>query len=86
MYYLGLDIGSTTAKVVLTKDGESVFTKYERHYSRVREKARELVDEAGSYTGGEKVRVAISGSAGLGLAEAIDVPFVQEVFATSEVV
>ncbi len=86
MYYLGLDIGSTTAKVVLTKDGESVFTKYERHFSRVREKARELIDEACGYTGGAKVRVAISGSAGLGLAEAIDVPFVQEVFATSEVV
>ena len=86
MYYLGLDIGSTTAKIVLMKDGRSVFEKYERHYSRVREKARELIEQARDIAGGETVKTAISGSAGLGLAEAINVPFVQEVFATGEVV
>ncbi|MGN1227612.1 MAG: BadF/BadG/BcrA/BcrD ATPase family protein, partial [Christensenellales bacterium] len=35
---------------------------------------------------GVEIRVAISGSAGLGLANAINLPFVQEVFATSELV
>ena len=86
MFSLGLDIGSTTAKAVLSRDGEVLFQKYERHFSRVREKARELAQEAKAYADGEKIMVAISGSAGLGLAEAIGVPFVQEVFATSEVV
>jgi len=86
MYYLGLDIGSTTAKIVLVRDGETVFSKYERHFSRVREKARELIEQTREYAGDERLRMAISGSAGLGLAEATGVPFVQEVFATSEVV
>ena len=86
MYFLGLDIGSTTAKAVLVKGREIVYSKYERHFSRVREKARELVGEVRGLVSGESLRVAISGSAGLGLAEAVDVPFVQEVFATSEVV
>ena len=86
MYRLGLDIGSTTAKIVLMKDGVCVFEKYERHYSRVREKARELIEQARSIAGNERMMTAISGSAGLGLAEAIDVPFVQEVFATGEAV
>lgn len=86
MYCLGLDIGSTTAKAVLTCGDEVIFKKYERHFSRVREKAQSLIEEARTRAGDEEVFVAISGSAGLGLAEAISVPFVQEVFATSEVV
>jgi len=86
VYYLGLDIGSTTAKAVLVKDDQIIYSNYERHFSRVREKARELIEEARNHAGVEPVKVAISGSAGLGLAEAINVPFVQEVFATSEVV
>ena len=86
MYYLGLDIGSTTAKAVLVKDEQIIYSNYERHFSRVREKARELIEEARRYAGNDTVKAAISGSAGLGLAEAINVPFVQEVFATSEVV
>ncbi len=86
MFSLGLDIGSTTAKAVLMRDGEVVFQKYERHFSKVREKAKSLIREAAAYAGDEPANVAISGSAGLGLAEAIGVPFVQEVFATSEVV
>ena len=86
MYALGLDIGSTTAKAVLVRGEEVVFQKYERHFSRVREKALSLVEEARALAGDEPVSVAISGSAGLGLAETIGVPFVQEVFATGEVV
>ncbi len=83
---LGLDIGSTTAKIVVIKDGEIVFSKYERHFSQVRTKAVELLKQAEPFLKGEKFYAAISGSAGLGLAKAADVPFVQEVFATAQVV
>ena len=86
MDFLGLDIGSTTAKAVLVRGGKVIYQKYDRHFSRVREKARELVEEVKQLIGGERIKVAVSGSAGLGLAEAAEVPFVQEVFATSEVV
>ena len=86
MDFLGLDIGSTTAKAVLVRGGKVIYQKYDRHFSRVRERARELVEEVRQLIGGERIKVAVSGSAGLGLAEAADVPFVQEVFATSEVV
>ena len=37
-------------------------------------------------TGGAPVSVAVSGSAGLGLANACGLPFVQEVYATSKIV
>ena len=86
VYSLGIDIGSTTAKIVLRKGEEVLFERYERHFSQVREKTAELLRLVSEITGDEQISAAISGSAGLGLAEAAHIPFVQEVFATGEVV
>lgn len=83
---IGLDIGSTTAKIVLIENGKIIFQKYERHLSLVRRKTLELLGEAAPYIKGRPFTVALSGSAGLGLAEAASIPFVQEVFATGETV
>ena len=86
---IGIDIGSTTAKIVAVEDGRVVFECYERHFSQVRAKALELVGRARAcFRSGKDapVKVAISGSAGLGLADAAGIPFVQEVFATGETV
>ncbi len=85
-YSLGIDVGSTTAKVVLTRSGKIIFERYERHFSRVKEKCAELLSLIRNVTLDENVSVAFSGSAGLGISEAIGVPFVQEVFATAEVI
>ena len=85
-YSLGIDIGSTTAKIVLRKGEEVLFERYERHFSQVREKTAELLHLISGITGDGTIAAAISGSAGLGLAEAADIPFIQEVFATGEVV
>ncbi|MBQ7337542.1 MAG: 2-hydroxyacyl-CoA dehydratase [Clostridia bacterium] len=95
IYALGIDIGSTTVKVVLYASaaddkggigGACIYEKYVRHYSAVREKTLELLREVVPLVGDAPVAVAISGSAGLGLSEATGVAFVQEVFATGEVV
>ena len=83
---LGLDIGSTTAKACLRQGDRILFETYERHYSQVREKTAELLRRAQAFAGSRPVRVALSGSAGLGLAEASGISFVQEVFATAELV
>ena len=83
---LGIDIGSTTAKLVLIDDGEVVYEKYERHFSQVRQKTIEMIQAIRPMLEGRNFYAAISGSAGLGLAEAAHLPFVQEVYATGEVV
>ncbi|MBE6596543.1 MAG: 2-hydroxyglutaryl-CoA dehydratase, partial [Ruminococcaceae bacterium] len=85
-FSLGIDIGSTTAKIVLTENGKVLFEKYERHLSRVRAKTLELLREIEPIIGDNEFTVALSGSAGLGLAESAGIPFVQEVFATGELV
>ena len=86
VYTLGIDIGSTTAKLVIAENGHVLYEKYERHLSRVREKTLELLEGASHILRGKKFYAAISGSAGLGMAEAAGIPFVQEVFATAETV
>ncbi len=83
---VGIDIGSTTAKIVAVDNGTVLFECYERHLSMVRKKALELLDDLEDVVGSKPLRVAVSGSAGLGLANAAGLPFVQEVFATGETV
>ncbi|MBE6693604.1 MAG: 2-hydroxyglutaryl-CoA dehydratase [Ruminococcaceae bacterium] len=83
---IGIDIGSTTAKLVVYCDGQLVYSCYERHFSQVRPKTLELLLRVRELVGDRPVRAAISGSAGLGMANSAGIPFVQEVFATGETV
>ena len=83
---IGIDVGSTTAKIVVTDNGKILHEKYERHFSQVREKILELFENAYPFIGSRPFHCALSGSAGLGIANAAGIPFVQEVFATAETV
>ena len=87
-YRIGIDIGSTTVKtVVLSETGELLHHSYERHFSLVREKAAEQLRLTSKYiTDTQPVVLAITGSAGLGVAKSSGLPFVQEVYATAAVV
>ncbi len=80
---LGIDIGSTTLKCVLLDDhNKIVYHSYERHLSMASEKLTAALNEVKKYTGDADFTVAISGSAGMGIATAAEVDFVQEVYAT----
>ena len=85
-YSLGIDIGSTTSKLVLINNGEIIYKKYKRHMSKVRLTTLEMLKEMISETGVENLSVTISGSAGMGLSEAAGIGFIQEVYATGEFV
>ncbi len=81
---IGIDIGSTTIKcVVLDDQGNLLHKSYERHFAMITEKTREVIKGLiDKFNITEPVVCAISGSAGMGLAERAGVPFVQEVYAT----
>ena len=83
---IGIDIGSTTAKIVIVENGRVLYTKYERHYSQVRQKLVSMLADSSPLLAGKQVWVAIAGSAGMGTAISAKLPFVQEVFATAETV
>ena len=80
---IGLDIGSTTIKAVVFDDeGGIVFRHYERHCAQINELCARLLGQIDAQFPGETFRMAISGSAGMGLAEDVGVDFLQEVYAT----
>ena len=84
---IGIDIGSTTVKVVvMDEDNKLLFRSYERHYSKARERACETLRSVEDMLKGKQVRLTITGSAGLGLAKAAGLDFVQEVYATAAAV
>ncbi|MBR4223757.1 MAG: 2-hydroxyglutaryl-CoA dehydratase, partial [Oscillospiraceae bacterium] len=78
-YTLGVDVGSTTVKTVILEDGKIIWSKYQRHFSKVRETTAQQIREIGTLYPDSKFRMSITGSAGLGLANAAGLPFVQEV-------
>lgn len=85
-YTVGIDIGSTTVKVVVMEGEQLLFQRYERHFSQVRQKTAQMLEAAAPVLDGHTFTVALSGSAGFGLSKAADIPFVQEVYATSKAV
>ena len=65
-YKVGIDIGSTTIKVVvINESGELVFSCYRRHMSRIAEKLSEVLQELALLLNGKQIKVAITGSAGM---------------------
>jgi len=80
----GIDIGSTTAKVVMYDgDRNMIFSRYRRHSARAVETVHKIFEEALQEVGDVKLDLAVTGSAGMGAAETFGLPFVQEVVASA---
>ncbi len=81
---LGIDIGSTTVKIVIINEtGELLFSDYERHFANIQETLAGLVKKAQDSLGNLSVSPVITGSGGLTISKHLDIPFVQEVVAVS---
>lgn len=84
---VGIDIGSTTVKVVvLNEQNKLLFRSYERHFSKTRQRALETLSSIRDMLAGQHIKVTITGSAGLGVASGAQIDFVQEVYATAAAV
>ncbi|MCL6573037.1 MAG: acyl-CoA dehydratase activase-related protein, partial [Bacillus sp. (in: Bacteria)] len=84
---VGLDVGSTTAKlVVLDEQNEIVFKSYERHFSDIKKTLLKLLHLVADRFPGAELKMNMSGSSGLGICELLGIPFIQEVVACTEAV
>ena len=84
---LGIDIGSTTVKLVLLDDNNQIlFRRYERHMSNVFDKFSELIKDLVCHYPDLECSVAITGSGGLTLSSLLGIPFEQEVISCSKAV
>ncbi|EOL46484.1 2-hydroxyacyl-CoA dehydratase [Enterococcus caccae] len=84
----GIDVGSTTVKlVIIDEENHTKFAKYERHYSDVKAATEKVLNEAMNELGEETpITVTITGSGGMGLADVLNISFVQEVIACTKTV
>ena len=66
---LGIDVGSTTVKLAVIDDNDNlVYANYERHHTDIRATAKELFARARKVIGAAPMRVSITGSGGMLLA------------------
>ena len=85
MYRVGIDIGSTTVKVVVVDEkDEIVFGEYERHLSHTQDKLYSLLCKVKDQLGECDIKVKITGSGSISLGKALNIDFVQEVSAVAE--
>jgi predicted CoA-substrate-specific enzyme activase len=84
----GIDVGSTTVKlVIIDEKNQTKFAKYERHYSDVKAATEKVLTEAMDELGEQTpITMTITGSGGMGLADVLNISFVQEVIACTRTV
>ena len=84
MNRLGIDIGSTTVKVIITDEKNNIlYGEYQRHLANIQNCLSNLLKNAIEKLGDIDVNTCITGSGGLSLSNALNVNFTQEVIAVS---
>ena len=83
-YRAGIDIGSTTVKlVVLDEANEIIYGEYRRHCAHTQSTLAKLLSDAYDKLGECFLRAKITGSGAIALGRALNIPFVQEVVAVA---
>ncbi|NLC84807.1 MAG: 2-hydroxyacyl-CoA dehydratase [Ruminococcaceae bacterium] len=77
----GLDIGSTTIKIVLLEGDSIIYQQYRRHNADIAGELQQAFQELSDSFPGVSARVSVTGSGGLSVSRWLDLPFVQEVIA-----
>ena len=84
IYRAGMDIGSTTVKLVLLDENDQiVFGQYERHHANTQQTLAQLLRHARELLGDVQLKVKITGSGSINLGKAMQIGFVQEVVAVA---
>ncbi|MCD7833972.1 MAG: acyl-CoA dehydratase activase, partial [Lachnospiraceae bacterium] len=85
---IGIDVGSTTVKVVITdaRTQEMLYARYVRHNARQKETVGNLLADAEKQYPDRRFRAAVCGSGGRTIAQKLGVHYIQEVVANSAAV
>lgn len=85
--HIGLDVGSTTVKVVVMNDKlEVIETSYERHYSDTKNTVCKVLEQLADEYCENEFTLSLTGSGAMSVANFLDVPFIQEVVACKRAV
>ncbi|MDP3387843.1 MAG: acyl-CoA dehydratase activase-related protein [Eubacteriales bacterium] len=84
LYNVGLDIGSTTVKIVVVDSNYNIIHKeYKRHYSDVRKTVVTIIKNAEVVLKNQRIKINVTGSGAVDISKALNIPFVQEVAAST---
>lgn len=82
IFYIGIDVGSTTVKIIaLDKDDNLCYSKYLRHNADLYKTLKNMCEEMSEKFSDSNLFVSVTGSGGLSVSEKLNLPFVQEVIA-----
>lgn len=87
LVYLGLDVGSTTVKLVaLNKNYKIIYSRYERHFADIKKTIQQLVNDAYKNFKDKDVMIMTTGSGGLAVSQWLDITFIQEVISSTKAI
>jgi len=87
LLHVGLDVGSTTVKlVVLDRQDNIIFSKYQRHYSDIKKTIYSLLSEACELFSDDDITIMATGSGGISVSEWLGLDFIQEVIASTKAI
>ena len=83
--YTGIDIGSTTTKIVVVNPASSdiVYSDYQRHHADQAASVKSALKKLLSRMGNIKTKICFTGSGAKLIADRLSLPFIQEVVANS---
>ena len=85
IFHVGLDVGSTTVKlVVLNNSFQLVHGSYKRHFSDVKKSVKDILNEGYKKFKNESMTMMVTGSGALSVTDWLDIPFIQEVVASTK--
>ena len=78
--HVGLDVGSTTVKIVIMDNNlNTIYTNYRRHFSDTKNTVCDVLEELARDYSEYKFTIALTGSGAMSAATFLDLPFIQEV-------
>ncbi len=80
LLHVGLDVGSTTVKIVVMNDNlETIHTSYKRHFSDTKNTVCNVLEELAENYPSHEFTIALTGSGAMSASNFLDLPFIQEV-------
>ncbi|MBO3444851.1 2-hydroxyacyl-CoA dehydratase [Clostridium sp. CCUG 7971] len=86
VFNLGIDIGSTTIKAIVSENNDIIYKEYRRHYSDIKKSLKEVLVNIYEKIGDSNITIIITGSGGMDISKALNIEFIQEVICSTSAI